>query len=182
MKTFKTQVLVAGVGPVGLCASILLSQLGIRSILLEKRTTPTTHPKAHVLNTRTMEIFRELDIETEIRNEAPSLLKIRCITWNTALSGVEFMRFEMLGDMARAIGLMESSPTHGTSYPQHRLEGHLRARAEEEPDADIRFGAELVEFTQNADGVTATVKPSDGGEAYRTEAQYMIGAAGPQMR
>ncbi len=51
-------VLIAGGGPVGLTASILLSRLGITSLLVERRPGTSLHPKARGINARTMEIFR----------------------------------------------------------------------------------------------------------------------------
>jgi NADPH-dependent 2,4-dienoyl-CoA reductase/sulfur reductase-like enzyme len=51
-----TEVLIVGGGPVGLSLSILLSQLGVSSLLVEKRAQPTMHPQAHFINNRTMEV------------------------------------------------------------------------------------------------------------------------------
>eukprot|EP00965_Chrysotila_dentata_P062894 2083501-Pleurochrysis_carterae.AAC.3 len=52
----RSPVLIVGGGPVGLFASATLSRLRVRSILVEKHTTPSNHPRAHLLNTRTMEV------------------------------------------------------------------------------------------------------------------------------
>ena len=41
-------VLVVGAGPVGLCASLLLARLGIRSLGLDRRDGPHRAPQAHV--------------------------------------------------------------------------------------------------------------------------------------
>lgn len=51
-----TEVLIVGGGPVGLSLSILLSQLGVASLLVEKRAQPTMDPQAHFINNRTMEV------------------------------------------------------------------------------------------------------------------------------
>lgn len=50
-------VLIVGAGPVGLVLSILLAKLGIKSLLLEKRSSFLQHPQAHFINNRTMEVF-----------------------------------------------------------------------------------------------------------------------------
>ena len=59
-KAIYTPVLIVGGGPVGLTLSLLLSKYGIRSRVLEKDTRLTDHPRAHFINTRTMEIYRSL--------------------------------------------------------------------------------------------------------------------------
>jgi 2-polyprenyl-6-methoxyphenol hydroxylase-like FAD-dependent oxidoreductase len=50
-------VFVVGGGPAGLTASLQLSRLGIRSMLVERREGTSDLPKAQHLNQRTMEIF-----------------------------------------------------------------------------------------------------------------------------
>jgi hypothetical protein len=55
-------VLIVGGGPVGLTLSILLSRLGVDSLLVERHASPTTHPQAHFINNRTMEVFRPLAV------------------------------------------------------------------------------------------------------------------------
>jgi 2-polyprenyl-6-methoxyphenol hydroxylase-like FAD-dependent oxidoreductase len=50
-------VLIVGGGPVGLTASILLSQQGVRSLLVDRRPRTSIHPKSRGINARTMEIL-----------------------------------------------------------------------------------------------------------------------------
>lgn len=51
-------VAVIGAGPTGLTASLLLSRLRVPHVILERRHALPTHPQAHFINYRTMEIFR----------------------------------------------------------------------------------------------------------------------------
>lgn len=51
-------VAIVGAGPAGLTLSALLSQFGVPSILLEKSPGLPTHPQAHFINLRSMEIMR----------------------------------------------------------------------------------------------------------------------------
>ena len=69
-ETIKVPVLVVGGGGAGLTASMLLSRLGVRSRLVSSLPTTSTLPKAHVLNQRAMEIFRDLGIEPQVRRRA----------------------------------------------------------------------------------------------------------------
>ena len=59
-------VLIVGGAPVGLTASILLSQAGIRSLLVERHPGTAVHPKARAINARTMEIYRQCGVEAAI--------------------------------------------------------------------------------------------------------------------
>eukprot|EP01036_Dinobryon_divergens_P019264 gene19264-26271_t len=51
-------VCIVGGGPVGMFLSKLLSSYGIKSSVIERRSTPTNHPQAHFLNARSMEILQ----------------------------------------------------------------------------------------------------------------------------
>ena len=50
-------VLIVGGGRSGLTASMLLSHLGVESLLVSRYPETSRYPKAHVLNQRSMEIF-----------------------------------------------------------------------------------------------------------------------------
>lgn len=58
----KTNILIVGAGPTGLTASLLLSRFSIPHILIDKRGGPNAAPAAHVINRRTMEIFRQIGL------------------------------------------------------------------------------------------------------------------------
>lgn len=51
-------VAIVGAGPAGLTLSGLLSQFGVPSILVEKLPALSTHPQAHFINLRSMEILQ----------------------------------------------------------------------------------------------------------------------------
>ena len=60
-------VLISGGGPVGLAASLLLSQHGVRSLLVERHPATALTPKARGINARTMEVFRQCGIDAAVR-------------------------------------------------------------------------------------------------------------------
>ena len=78
-------VLIVGAGPVGTYLSILLSKYGIETAIVERsaRGGDTNddgyaHPRAHVLNTRTMEVLRSIGLESSVRAEMPPEDQWRC--------------------------------------------------------------------------------------------------------
>src|SRR5262247_865991 len=85
-------VLIVGGGPVGLTASILLSRLGVRSLLAERHPGTAIHPKARGINARTMEIFRQCGVERGIRNAGLPPERTGLIVWVRTLAGEEIER------------------------------------------------------------------------------------------
>ena len=71
--TIHTPILIVGAGPSGLLLSNLLSSYGTPSLVLEAASSPTAHPQAHFLNTRTMEILRHClpSIYQRVQQEMP---------------------------------------------------------------------------------------------------------------
>lgn len=166
-------VLIVGGGPVGLAASILLSDLGVDSLLIERNPSTTDHPKAHVVNTRTMEIFRAFGIERALKCAALPPAGLAHIRWVRSLAGDEVGRL----DLAMPPG--EVSPTRVVSCAQDRVESVL-LDATSARRGQVRFNTELAGLVQDEGGVSARVRAtgvgSDGEETIR--AQYVIAADG----
>lgn len=83
----RTPVLIVGGGPVGLYASALLSRFGVPSLLVERFTRGLRHPRAHLINTRTMELLQELGVERRVRALAPPQAEWRSFRYCTTLLG-----------------------------------------------------------------------------------------------
>ncbi len=54
----RTQVLIAGGGPVGMTLAHDLARRGVTCMLVERNLTTTRHPKMDITNARSMELFR----------------------------------------------------------------------------------------------------------------------------
>ena len=115
-----SQVVIVGAGPTGLSLALLLARAGIRSTIVERNTAPQAHPAACILNTRTMEIFREIGVADTILERCQNVFERADITWVTSLAGRELGRCSALPDDLAAI--LALSPVHATHYPQNRLE------------------------------------------------------------
>ena len=66
-------VLIIGGGIVGLSASLCLSHHGIHSLLIERHSGTSIHPRARSVNARTMELFRGLGIDDLVREAGASI-------------------------------------------------------------------------------------------------------------
>ncbi|GAQ79756.1 Monooxygenase involved in coenzyme Q (ubiquinone) biosynthesis [Klebsormidium nitens] len=114
-----TDVLIVGGGPVGLSLSILLSNLGVRSLLVEKRLHPTTHPQAHFINNRTMEIFRHMgDVATTIGREQPPLEEWRRFIYCHTMTGTVLGQVDHFSDQTARPNMSPVSVAH---FSQNKL-------------------------------------------------------------
>jgi 2,4-dichlorophenol 6-monooxygenase len=181
----ETPVLIVGGGGAGLTASILLSKLGIPSLLISRHAETSKLPKAHILNQRTMEIFTDAGVADAILARSTPPEKMKTSVWYTSLGGPREKGYGRRVASIEAYGggyadpdYIAASPCPTANLPQIRLEPVLKAYAEERPEATIRFHHELVAVEQDEDGVTATVLDRDTGLRYRVRSSYLFGADG----
>ena len=180
MKTIEIPVLIVGGGPVGLCASILLSQHGVPSLLVERHTGTSLYPKARLVNTRTMEIFRECGLEQAMREISLPPEQSRHAIWARTLVGEELQRRTV--DTVIPYLSEKESPTFGCTTSQEVLEPVLLSYARQFELGEVRFGSELTTFVQDGSGVSATFLDREQDEQVQVRAQYLIGADGAHSR
>jgi putative polyketide hydroxylase len=172
-------VLIVGGGPVGLTASILLSREGISSLLVERHPGTAIHPKARGINARTMEMYRQLGIEADIRAAGLPPDKARFIVWTRTLAGEEIERRVPWRSSDKS---QEVSPVRNCLCPQDDFEPVLRAAAQRRPQAELRFNTEVTDIVQDDDGATATLADLANGGETKVRAKYIIAADGAQSR
>jgi 2-polyprenyl-6-methoxyphenol hydroxylase-like FAD-dependent oxidoreductase len=171
-------VLIVGGGPVGLAASILLSRQGIASRLVERHSGTAFHPKARSVNMRTMEVLRQCGMEDAVRAAGLSPERTGYIIWTESLAGREIERRVPRRSVA------EGAPITATPHclcAQDDLEPVLRRHAEALAPGAVTFETELTDFSQDADGVTATIR-NGSRESSEVRARYLIAADGPRSR
>src|ERR1700730_17309930 len=132
-------VLIAGGGPVGLTTALLLAKHGIVCTLIERRPPRVSSaPKAHVVNPRSLEIFKSLGVDLEtLRQSGASRGDAEVSRFMTKLSGTE------LGHIPLDVGEHEAfkvTPTPLLNIAQPKLESFLAALVSENPRIDYRLG------------------------------------------
>lgn len=144
-------VAIVGAGPVGLALALCLARHDLPSIIVERRVEPSTHPRAHVCNTRTMELFRRWGVADEVTAAAyPSDHRAR-----GALSA--------FGVSADALDNRAAlSPIRIASCAQDKVEAALRRAVSETGRCEIRWGCECVAIEQDGDAVRLTVDGAIG--------------------
>jgi putative polyketide hydroxylase len=172
-------VLISGGGPVGLSASLLLSQHGVRSLLVERHPSTAITPKARGINARTMEVFRQCGIDTAIREAGLQEGRLGSIVWTESLAGREIER--RVPGRATAKN-MAMTPVKNCLCAQDDLEPVIRRFAEAAAPGMLRFNTELTSFSQKPGAVTGVLTDRATGAETPFSARYLIAAEGAQSR
>jgi 2-polyprenyl-6-methoxyphenol hydroxylase-like FAD-dependent oxidoreductase len=173
MASQEVDVLVVGAGPAGLAAAATLRRYGVEVLVLERKERLSSHPRATVVSTRSMELLRSWGLEDEIRSGGmPEVEWLALVT-------------ETLGSADRGeavtLGLPTKeqaavlSPTAPLCAPQDHTEAVLLGYARS-LGAEVEFGREVLRVDVADDGAEALVR--DGDSIRDVRARYVIGADG----
>lgn len=176
-KTTQTPVLIVGGGPVGLATGYVLGQHGVRSIICEERASINPHPRAHVVNTRSMELFRSWGIAEQVKADAIDPNWLLSFIWKTTIAGEELGRV-FLGDLpeTQVLARMFASAEGVQSCAQDRVQQHLLEAVLDQGMADVRFGTKVLDIESLPEDVRVRTE-TDGAED-SIVASYVVGADG----
>jgi 2-polyprenyl-6-methoxyphenol hydroxylase-like FAD-dependent oxidoreductase len=168
----RTSVLIVGGSLNGLTTALLLAHHGVDCMVVERHPDTTIQYKFRGISPRSMEIYRGLGIQDDIRAH---------------LTGDQ-----KAGDIARARNLSDPnvqwlgkpwadtaafSAATAETCDQDRLEPILRAHAQR-LGADIRFNTEFVAFEQDALAVRCVVRHTETRVEEHITAAYLVAADG----
>ena len=170
-------VLIVGAGGAGLSLSLLLLQQGIPSLLIERRSGISWFPRARNLNFRTLEIFRGLGLEAEVRAAGT---RVSRLFRKPSLASSE--QEELLDPLSLVAHLEEITPEPLVWYcPQSQHEPLLLAEVGQR-GGEVRYDTELVSFTQDEKGVTSLLVDRTTGVSYDLHSDYLIAADGAHSK
>lgn len=184
MEAIEVPVLIVGGGGCGLSASVFLADHGVDHLLVERHPDTSHVPKAHYLNQRTMEIFRQHGLDRAVAEQAAPLEKFGRVRWQTTLTGDGPLDARVIHEMDAFGGgalrdtYAAAGPVLPAKLPQLRLEPILRRHAERRSPGRILFGHELASFSDLGDRVVAAVRNTGTGELTTVTARYLIAADG----
>lgn len=182
-----TQVLIAGGGPVGLMLAKVLTQFGVKVVVVERNTTTTRYPKMDITNGRSMELFRRFGLADDLRKIAVPEHHPFDVSWITSLAGHELHRFrypspEQSRQMIRENNDGTQSREPAMRVSQVEIEPVLKAAAEASPGACVRFGWTFEDFEQDEAGVTATIRNTEDDRTETVRCDYLVGCDGGGSR
>ncbi len=177
----ETQVLIVGAGPVGLTLALDLGRRGVRCTVIERNTSTIQLPKMERCNARTMEIYRRLGIAQRVRDAGLPRDAPMDVFLALSMAGPPLVHLPY-PSVAAATAEIAAHNDGGLLEPyqlisQYTLEPLLRSIVETIPGVTVRFGCELIAFTQDASSVTAVVQSNDAGEE-TIRASYLAGCDG----
>lgn len=177
--TVRFEVVVAGAGPVGLSTALFLAERGVRVLVVDKRDPLGGPPRAST-TVRTWELFRAIGLGPALdRDGWDGPPPMRSMVKDSAV-GTVLHRAAPPPEYARRLD--SCSPVDSrramTQYELQRIAlTELRRRG-----GQVRFGAELAEFTVDAEAVRARVTDTGTGREHQVVASYLVGADGARSR
>ncbi|MFH8343204.1 FAD-dependent monooxygenase [Streptomyces sp. NPDC018045] len=191
----RTDVLIAGAGPVGLMLACELALRSVRVTVLERLAERDETIKAGGINTPCAEAFYRrgllpvlADVQKEAMGRFHSYMRQRTAAGASAVRPAPKFAGHFAGIMLHRDALDESDPDlHRAGpagevgfVPQQALERLLAERAAE-LGVDVRRGVELTGFDTAADGVTAHVRAvagADDADGGTLRAGWLVGCDG----
>ncbi|MGO4146449.1 FAD-dependent monooxygenase [Paenarthrobacter sp. YAF11_1] len=171
-------VLISGGGPSGLFLALDLAQRGIRSLVIEPRTTiDQDRPRAKTTNARTMTHLRRIGLSAALRAAAPlPVAYAQNVIFCSSLTGREIRRFTHAFQLET--GRYEPQPECGQQVPQPVLESVLRDAVAASLHATMLTGLRVEDFLAGTGGgQLVTVSDSDGNLG-TVECTYLAAADG----
>jgi 2-polyprenyl-6-methoxyphenol hydroxylase-like FAD-dependent oxidoreductase len=141
------KVLVVGAGPVGLTMAFELQRRGISCCIIDKESAPTTQSRALAIHARTLEAFENMGIVDEILKAGQKLHAVNIYVHERRI-------------LHLTMDELESPYPFIISLPQAETERILASELKKS-GIEVARGTELIEVSQDAEHVYATLKHAD---------------------
>ncbi|PPK71124.1 FAD-dependent monooxygenase [Actinokineospora auranticolor] len=172
-----TDVLVVGGSLNGLSTAVFLSHHGVACLVVERHPDTSRHFRFRGVSARSMELYRSAGAESAIAGAATEHQRLGGVgrAANFAADEVNWLPTPWDADISAF------SPSTHTTCDQDQLEPVLRDHAVR-AGAETRFGTELIQWQQDADGVRAVVEDRSNGARHTVHARYLVAADGTRSR
>lgn len=159
-------VLICGLGPVGQLLANLLGEHGVRTIAVDAAAQPYDLPRAAVIDDEVLRILQAAGLDTPVLADAQPQSRISFVTADG----------ERLDVLTTEIGALGHAPL--VSINQPAMERTLLEGLARHPSVAVLRCERLEAIDRRADGVTAWLRPTDGGRRAPVTAHWLIGCDG----
>jgi 2-polyprenyl-6-methoxyphenol hydroxylase-like FAD-dependent oxidoreductase len=159
-------ILISGAGPSGLMMAAQLTLLQVPFRIIDKNEDHTTQSRALVIHARSLEIFDQMGVADEMLKQGQKARAVRLIA-----NGKQKLRFNLEG-----IGTGLTSFPYLLILEQSKTEAILSDFLLSHGKA-VERNTELIDFTENAQGVEATLRYKDG-KTETIQVDWLVGADG----
>ena len=175
----RTDVLIVGAGPAGMTMALALSQFGVKTTIVERRATIAVDPRAHALNSRTLEIFSAIGVDIgELQKAATPSEQSNWVRWVDRLNGSEYgaLPYER---MQADEELPTPWPLFNISHPN--AEKVLEDCVQKAGGVKLLRGWQWESCVQDDAGAVCTVTDAQGNER-KISSRFVIAADGAGSR
>lgn len=161
-------VLIVGAGPTGLLLANLLGTMGVSTLIVEKNATTVLEPRAVSIDDESLRALQAASLDTE-------MARIMSRGYGSLYRGPDGSVFATVKPWQQEYGFDRRN-----AFEQPNFENILRSALPRHASVQAVFSAEVLDFDQDAEGVTATISRSDGKIAAR--ARYLVACDGGRSR
>lgn len=165
-KSNHTSVLIVGAGPTGLTMAAQLAQHGIAFRIIDKKEGLTTKSKALGVQGRTLELLESMGLAEKALELGNRVNGANILIKGKKAATLDISGIEGLDGPYAFLLILEQSKTEKILYDYIQNAG-----------LDVEWQTELLDFSQNEQGVKATIRHADGSEE-TVSANWLIGADG----
>src|SRR6266545_4029189 len=169
----EVDVVVVGAGPGGLASAVTLGSYGISTLVVDRRLSVSTLPRATVASTGTMELLRRWGLEQEAWGRS---LDVEWHAWACqTLAAADRGEAIEVGLPTREQAALVS-PTAPACLAQDELEPLLEAHLKSFPSVRLERGVEFLALEHGGDNGHVVTLAGPGDRRRRVRARYVIGA------
>jgi 3-(3-hydroxy-phenyl)propionate hydroxylase len=158
-------VLIVGAGPVGVTLANLLGIYGIGTLIVDRSAEVLDYPRAVGLDDEAMRVFQAVGLADEMLKDMIQNVPMRLYTASKRCAAEILPGTQEFGWFRRNL------------FSQPLGERTLRKGLKRFPHVELKLGTELVELSEGAADVVATLKDLDGAASV-VRAQYLLAADG----